>query len=61
MITNIEGQRQLRAFPRPEQEDKGLWEKGDLAIERLEARAYADFKGRRVKPLFRRCRVISEQ
>lgn len=31
------------------QEDKGLWEKGDSAIERLEARAYADFKGRRGK------------
>ena len=28
-------------------EDKGLWEKGDAAIERLEARAYSDIKGRR--------------
>ncbi len=28
-------------------EDKGLWEKGDAAIQRLEAKAYADFKGKR--------------
>ena len=28
-------------------EDRGLWEKGDLAIQRLEAKAYADFKGKR--------------
>jgi len=28
------------------QEDRGLWEKGESAIERLEARAYSDFKGR---------------
>ncbi len=28
-------------------EDKGLWEKGDAAIQKLEARAYADFRGRK--------------
>ena len=28
-------------------EDKGLWEKGDAAIQRLEAKAYADFKGKK--------------
>ena len=28
-------------------EDKGLWEKGDVAIQRLEARARSDFKGRK--------------
>ncbi|MBR79656.1 MAG: hypothetical protein CMA88_02590 [Euryarchaeota archaeon] len=28
-------------------EDKGLWDKGDVAIQKLEARAYADFKGRK--------------
>ena len=27
-------------------EDKGLWEKGDSAIERLEAKAFSDFKGK---------------
>ena len=27
-------------------EDKGLWEKGEVAIQRLEARAHSDFKGR---------------
>ena len=30
-------------------EDKGLWDKGDSAIQKLEARAYADYKGRRGK------------
>ena len=28
-------------------EDKGLWEKGDAAIQGLEAKAYADFKGKK--------------
>ena len=28
-------------------EDKGLWEKGEVAIQRLEARAHSDFKGRK--------------
>lgn len=28
-------------------EDKGLWEKGDAAIETLEAKAYSEIKGRR--------------
>ena len=28
-------------------EDKGLWEKGEAAIQRLEARAHSDFKGRK--------------
>ena len=28
-------------------EDKGLWEKGEVAIQKLEARAYSDFKGRK--------------
>ncbi len=28
-------------------EDKGLWEKGDAAIQRLEAKAYTDFKGKK--------------
>ena len=28
-------------------EDRGLWEKGDLAIQKLEARAHSDFKGRK--------------
>ena len=28
-------------------EDKGLWEKGEVAIQRLEARALSDFKGRK--------------
>tara|TARA_B100000927_G_scaffold283561_1_gene271453 strand:- start:114 stop:833 length:720 start_codon:yes stop_codon:yes gene_type:complete len=28
-------------------EDKGLWEKGEVAIQRLEARAHFDFKGRK--------------
>jgi len=28
-------------------EDKGLWEKGEVAIQRLEARAHIDFKGRK--------------
>ena len=28
-------------------EDKGLWDKGDSAIQRLEARAYADYKGKK--------------
>ena len=28
-------------------EDKGLWEKGDAAIQKLEARAYADFRGKK--------------
>ncbi len=29
------------------QEDRGLWEKGELAMQRLEARAFSDFRGRR--------------
>ena len=28
-------------------EDRGLWEKGEVAIQKLEARAYSDFKGRK--------------
>ncbi len=28
-------------------EDKGLWEKGEVAIQRLEARAFSEFKGRK--------------
>ena len=28
-------------------EDKGLWEKGEVAIQRLEAKAHSDFKGRK--------------
>ena len=28
-------------------EDKGLWEKGEVAIQRLEIRAHSDFKGRK--------------
>jgi len=28
-------------------EDKGLWDKGEVAIQKLEARAFSDFKGRR--------------
>lgn len=28
-------------------EDKGLWERGDAAIQRLEAKAYTNFKGKR--------------
>jgi len=28
-------------------EDKGLWEKGEAAIQKLEARAHSDFKGRK--------------
>ena len=28
-------------------EDKGLWDKGEVAIQKLEARAYSDFKGRK--------------
>ena len=28
-------------------EDKGLWEKGEVAIQRLEARAHSDFRGRK--------------
>ena len=28
-------------------EDRGLWVKGDVAIQKLEARAYSDFKGRK--------------
>ncbi len=28
-------------------EDKGLWDKGEAAIQKLEARAYADFRGRK--------------
>ncbi|MBV43330.1 MAG: hypothetical protein CMA54_00910 [Euryarchaeota archaeon] len=28
-------------------EDKALWEEGDVAIQRLEAKAFADFKGKR--------------
>ena len=35
-------------------EDKGLWEKGDLAIQRLEARAHSDFKGRKASNSRRR-------
>ena len=35
-------------------EDKGLWEKGDSAIHRLEARAYADYKGRSGKTAIQR-------
>ena len=29
------------------QEDRGLWEKGELAMQRLEARAFSNFRGRR--------------
>ena len=36
------------------QEDKGLWEKGDSAIERLEARAYSDIRGRGASVAMRR-------
>jgi len=35
-------------------EDKGLWEKGDSAIQKLEARAYSDFKGRKGKIAMKR-------
>ncbi|MBI87675.1 MAG: hypothetical protein CMB67_01420 [Euryarchaeota archaeon] len=28
-------------------EDKGLWEKGELALQKLEARAFSDFRGRK--------------
>jgi hypothetical protein len=28
-------------------EDRGLWDKGEVAIQKLEARAYSDFKGRK--------------
>ena len=28
-------------------EDRGLWEKGEVAIQKLEARAHSDFKGRK--------------
>ena len=28
-------------------EDKGLWEKGEIAIQKLEVRAFSDFKGRK--------------
>ena len=28
-------------------EDRGLWEKGEVAIQKLEARAYSDFRGRK--------------
>ncbi|MAF19466.1 MAG: hypothetical protein CL966_01845, partial [Euryarchaeota archaeon] len=36
-------------------EDKGLWEKGEVAIQRLEAKAHSDFKGR--KASFSRMRM----
>ncbi len=35
-------------------EDRGLWEKGEVAIQKLEARAYSDFKGRKAKSSRRR-------
>ena len=35
-------------------EDKGLWEKGEIAIQKLEATAYSDSKGKKGKILRRR-------
>ena len=35
-------------------EDRGLWEKGEVAIQKLEARAYSDFKGRKATASRRR-------
>lgn len=35
-------------------EDRGLWEKGEVAIQRLEARAFSEFKGRRASASRRR-------
>ena len=35
-------------------EDRGLWEKGDLAIQKLEARAQSEFKGRKATASRRR-------
>ena len=35
-------------------EDRGLWDKGEVAIQKLEARAYSDFKGRKANVSRRR-------
>ncbi len=35
-------------------EDRGLWEKGEVAIQKLEARAHSDFKGRKATTSRRR-------
>ena len=35
-------------------EDRGLWEKGEVAIQRLEARAFSEFKGRKATASRRR-------